>query len=141
MEEQPTNLEVGKLGEDLAEKYLKDRGYEIITRNYRQPWGEIDIVTKSKNKTLTFFEIKTLKKPRFNNEANIKPEDNLTASKLSKLKKICESFANSNPKLITGSRGWQIDLLTIWIKNFSDDQTPSLTEIEKDCEMKHYENI
>lgn len=141
MEEKSLNLKIGKLGEDLAEKYLRDRGYKIITRNYRQPWGEIDIVTKSKNKTLIFFEIKTLKKPKFTGEANIKPEDNLTTSKLSKLKRICESFANSNPKLITNSRGWQIDLLTIWIKNFSDTQTLLLTEIENDCEIKHYQNI
>ena len=42
--------ELGKLGEDLACRYLVDKGYRIIERNYRKPWGELDVIAKSPDK-------------------------------------------------------------------------------------------
>ncbi|MFH0987384.1 MAG: YraN family protein [Patescibacteria group bacterium] len=30
---------LGKIGEDVATEYLKKKGYEIIERNYKKPWG------------------------------------------------------------------------------------------------------
>ena len=40
----PQHLKVGKIGEDIACRYLKDKGYKIIERNFRRKWGEIDII-------------------------------------------------------------------------------------------------
>ncbi len=51
-------LELGRLGEDLALKKIKKLGYKIITRNYRCPLGEIDIIAKH-GEYLVFIEIKT----------------------------------------------------------------------------------
>lgn len=48
----------GKVGEELAAKYLKKRKYKIIERNYRCPFGEIDIIALER-KTLVFIEVKT----------------------------------------------------------------------------------
>lgn len=45
----PQHLKVGKIGEDIACKYLKDKGYKIIERNFRRKWGEIDIVCLKKS--------------------------------------------------------------------------------------------
>ena len=42
------NQEIGKIGEDLAEKYLKNKEYKIIQRNYRCRQGEMDIIAKDK---------------------------------------------------------------------------------------------
>lgn len=50
--------EIGKLGEDLAIKYLKEKGYEIIERNFRCKQGEIDIIAKTKEEYV-FIEVKT----------------------------------------------------------------------------------
>lgn len=47
-----------KLGEDLAEKFLKQKGYKIIERNFRKGYGEIDIIATFQN-TLVFIEVKT----------------------------------------------------------------------------------
>ncbi len=136
------HLTIGKIGESIAQEYLRHKGYRIIAKNYRKPWGEIDLIAKSKDQTLVFFEIKTLRDRELSHPSII-PEDNLTNSKLKKLKKICESFANSNPQIINEKRGWQIDLLTLLLKNPENLNQPklSLTEIEKYCEIKHYENI
>ena len=36
----------GKLGEDLALKFLQKKGYNLIRQNYRIPGGEIDLILK-----------------------------------------------------------------------------------------------
>ena len=40
--------EVGRLGEDIATKYLENLGYDIIERNFMAKQGEIDIIAKDK---------------------------------------------------------------------------------------------
>ncbi|HEX5242698.1 MAG TPA: YraN family protein [Tepidisphaeraceae bacterium] len=49
---------LGDRGENLAARYLRNLGYTIITRNFRCPVGEIDIVARD-GKTLVFVEVKT----------------------------------------------------------------------------------
>ena len=52
--------ETGKLGENIACRYLVENGYKIIERNFRQKWGELDIIAKAPDKTLVFVEVKTV---------------------------------------------------------------------------------
>ena len=54
----------GKEGEDIACKFLKKRGYKILTRNFRTKMGEIDIIAEKKG-TVVFFEVKTRKSRRY----------------------------------------------------------------------------
>lgn len=49
--------EIGKFGEDLAVKYLKNRGYEICKRNHRFGKAEIDIIAQ-RDSLLLFIEVK-----------------------------------------------------------------------------------
>lgn len=49
---------IGSKGEDLAVKFLEGKGYKIISRNYKTPIGEIDIIAEDKG-TLVFVEVKT----------------------------------------------------------------------------------
>lgn len=51
--------EVGRKGEQIAEKFLKSAGYKILERNYRCPVGEIDIIAEEKG-VLVFAEVRTL---------------------------------------------------------------------------------
>lgn len=51
---------IGKKGEDIACKYLKDEKYDIIQRNFFCKQGEIDIIAMDNNQDeLVFFEVKT----------------------------------------------------------------------------------
>lgn len=50
--------EIGNLGEALAAELLKRKGYQILERNYRCAYGEIDIIAARHN-MIAFVEVKT----------------------------------------------------------------------------------
>lgn len=50
--------ELGEIGEQLAVKYLVEKGYRICCRNWRYKHKEIDIITEKDNK-LVVVEVKT----------------------------------------------------------------------------------
>lgn len=49
--------QVGTQYEDMAAEYLAEHGYEIVERNYRNAYGEIDMIAK-KDGVIIFTEIK-----------------------------------------------------------------------------------
>ena len=49
---------LGVLGERLAAEHLVRRGFQILERNYRTRWGELDIIAYD-GRTLAFCEVKT----------------------------------------------------------------------------------
>lgn len=49
---------IGRFGEDVAERYLKQKGYKIIGRNFSCRQGELDIIAEN-NEYLIFVEVKT----------------------------------------------------------------------------------
>lgn len=53
-----TAKKIGDKGENYAVGYLKKLKYRIIERNYRKPYGEIDIIAENKE-YLVFVEVKT----------------------------------------------------------------------------------
>lgn len=138
--------EVGKLGEDIACEYLLNKSFTIIERNFRKPWGELDIITKSPNGVLVFVEVKTIRQyghptgdlPKGDNVATysdqsigiaeLLPEENLTAAKLRKLQRTAYLYAGFNEDLIDDNKGWRIDLVAITINEFGTN-------------IKHFENL
>lgn len=44
-----TSKEKGKKAEELALEYLISKGFEILEKNYKTSFGEIDIIAKKKN--------------------------------------------------------------------------------------------
>ena len=51
------NQTVGKWGEQVAADYLVSQGYDLVARNIRTPYGEIDLVVAAPNLTV-FVEVK-----------------------------------------------------------------------------------
>lgn len=114
---------VGKEGEGIAEKILAERGYRIVERNVRQKFGEIDIVVEDRFGNIHFVEVKTLSA-----KSQLEPEDELTRSKLLKMKKMADWYAGQNPKIVKGN--YQLDLMAV-----------RLGDKEDNSETRFYENL
>ncbi|AYE33087.1 YraN family protein [Clostridium septicum] len=52
------NKDIGNYGEDLAYNYLIHKGYYILKRNFRNRFGEIDLICK-KDGIIIFVEVKS----------------------------------------------------------------------------------
>jgi|SRR3989338_7946556 len=68
----------------------------------------------------------------------IQPEENLTAAKLRKLQRTASLYAGFNDNLIDEKKGWRIDLIAITL--YGEPVEP-LTDFDKNCDIKHFENI
>jgi len=118
---------LGRLGEKIAENFLKKKGYQILDRNYKfqipgdLQKGEIDIVAKKKD-IICFVEVKTLKNPKI----EIFPEEKINFSKKKKIILTAENWLIEN-KVPLESK-WQIDIISIQIKN-------------NETEIFHFENV
>ncbi|MBO5717186.1 MAG: YraN family protein [Alistipes sp.] len=56
-----TQAIIGSRGEDIAQEWLRSRGYYIVERNWRMGPHEIDIIAEHYD-TMHFVEVKTRKK-------------------------------------------------------------------------------
>lgn len=50
--------EIGRKGEKKVAEYLKSQGYTVIKRNYKDRYGEVDIIAED-CENLVFVEVKT----------------------------------------------------------------------------------
>jgi putative endonuclease len=96
------NQKVGRWGEETAAKFLQQHGHEIIARNARTPYGEIDIITRQGEITI-FVEVKTLTSSK-----NFFPEQNVTARKREHMLACAECYAAEN-----AIDHWQIDVIAV----------------------------
>jgi putative endonuclease len=49
---------LGELGEELAARHLEARGFEVVERNFRTRYGELDVIARDA-RFLVFCEVKT----------------------------------------------------------------------------------
>ena len=110
------NQRIGKWGEDTAADYLTERGCEIIARNARTPYGEIDIVARQGDVTI-FVEVKA----RTSNKMGL-PEESITPRKQEHMLACAEHYAAEH-----AIDHWQIDVISIEGKPGSD---PKITYFE-----------
>ncbi|KAF0188581.1 MAG: hypothetical protein FD168_1694 [Desulfobulbaceae bacterium] len=91
---------LGQRGEGLAAEYLQEIGYCIVERNYRNHYGEIDIIAQDwthsafgdKSKTIVFVEVKTRKNNLFSF-----PSEAVTQRKQLQISKVAlEYLAHNN---------------------------------------------
>jgi len=54
-----TRTQMGALGEQLAVEHLTSLGLQIVARNWRCRYGEIDVIAEDIDRTVVFVEVKT----------------------------------------------------------------------------------
>ena len=80
------NKDIGALGEDISESYLKNLGYRILEKNFRCKCGEIDLIAIN-NGYICFIEVKT----RYGINFGI-PAESVTYSKQHKIYKTAQVY-------------------------------------------------
>lgn len=106
--------EIGKIGENIAKTFLMKHDFVIIDTNYGTKYGELDIVA-TKDNVLHFIEVKSVKVINFDSISNLSvaPEDNLTSSKLQKVKISSQIYSRN--KFVTSETPQCIDLACVYI--------------------------
>lgn len=85
---------LGKLGEERALKFLKERGYKIVAENYRWRGGEIDIIARDGD-CLAFIEVKARASQSFG-----LPEEAITDYKKRRIIRTARRYiAEHNPEV------------------------------------------
>lgn len=113
---------IGRIGEDIAVKYLENKGFLVIGRNYLKKCGEIDIIAQ-KGKILHFIEVKSVSREKighfadgFNDHVSretdsYRPEDNIHPSKLKRLARTIQVYLlEKYPK---GEPEWVFDAIVV----------------------------
>lgn len=85
-----TRLALGKRGEELAVDTLRQKGYDIVTRNYRCLYGEVDIVARQQD-TWVFVEVRTRRGQKFGS-----PEESITPKKRKHLLETTQHYLQTN---------------------------------------------
>jgi len=80
------NKVIGRIGEELAWKLLREKGYILIEQNYSTKWGEMDLICKD-NGVLVFVEVKTKKGLDFG-----LPEEMFTPGKRGQVKRLATMY-------------------------------------------------
>lgn len=81
-------FEFGRNAEGLAAAFLKEQGFVIVQQNYRQSFGEIDIVARDRDgETLCFVEVKAREHDHYGH-----PFEAVTASKQKTIRKVAQMY-------------------------------------------------
>ncbi len=119
--------QLGDTGEGVVCRYLEDRGYEVVGRNYLRPWGEIDIVAQ-KAKKLYFVEVKSVSREsggvggagnglpaggQVTREPAYRPEENVHPAKIKRLYRAIQTYLLDHkvPETIE----WQLDVACVYL--------------------------
>ena len=95
---------LGHRGEEIACRFLGEKGYQILSTNYRCRWGEVDIVARD-GEELVFVEVRTRHSAEYG-----APEESLTAAKVRRLLATSHHYLQQHAD---AESGWRIDLVCI----------------------------
>ena len=77
----------GRAGETAAEKYLEEKGYHFLARNFKRTHGEIDLIMED-GETLVFIEVKSRTNRRYG-----EPKEAVTPFKQQHVRYTAKAFA------------------------------------------------
>ena len=129
-----TSQRLAAWGEDQAASFMQEKGYRVVARNVRTPYGEIDLVAQldfadeiarcdhlSSTSLTVFVEVKTRRASGFGY-----PEMSVTAKKRVHLLDSAQAYLQLHPEL---AGDWRIDVIAIRLKGSEDSP-----------EILHFEN-
>lgn len=112
------NKETGRIGEQLAEQLLTEKGYRVFQRNFSTRFGEIDLICNDGD-VLVFVEVKTKRGLDFG-----MPEEMYTKGKADRVKRMATVYLEGR------EINCRIDMVAIVL---GDNNRPQ--------RMTHYQNV
>ena len=105
-EERREAVEFGKVGEEMATRYLVDQGYTILERNYRKGHLELDIIALEEGE-LVIVEVKTRTDDTF-----LSPENAVVHKKRQAMIRLANQYVKSHGR----TENVRLDVIAI-VKN------------------------
>ncbi len=115
---------IGGDGEQIAADFLKKKGHSIVEKNYRRPWGEIDIITIYGD-VVHIIEVKAMEVADFSRERAHDPQELVDRRKLRKVVRTASFYMENN----RDTREYQIDVIAV-LMNYNT-RTARCTYIEQ----------
>ena len=113
------NRQKGTLGEEIALKYLTEKGYKLIDKNWHySKSAEIDLIMKNDN-TLIFVEVKSRSNLNFGH-----PFEAITQNKMKNIKLAVIAYLNDHQNL-----------------KFNNYRIDGIAIIKEPFTIEHLENI
>lgn len=90
-----TSSELGARGEQAAARHLAAQGWQVIERNWRCPYGEVDIVAKDAEGVTVLVEVKT----RRELDGEVAPEEAVDEQKRRRYRVLAASYLAEHPSV------------------------------------------
>lgn len=109
---------LGRWGEIQAAEYLHRQGYEILARNIRTAYGEIDLLARQ-GEQFVFVEVRTRASSSLG-----PPELSISPRKLAHMRSAAEAYMLSQPE----ASAWRLDMIAV--RRYPGDQPPEILHFE-----------
>jgi putative endonuclease len=96
--------QIGRWGEDAAAAFLVKNGYDIVARNVRTPYGEIDLIARQGGE-LVFVEVKARTSLAFG-----LPETGITPQKKRHMLDAITSYMQDHPE---DEGAWRVNVIAV----------------------------
>ncbi len=102
--------ERGRAAEDAALVELKRRGWRLVERNYRRPFGEIDVIVRQRGR-LAFVEVRSR-----SGDYLADPLDSIDEIKQAKLRRIAEHWLGTHPTSGPEAKDEAIEFIVVGVR-------------------------
>jgi putative endonuclease len=110
---------LGRWGEDIAAEFVQQKGFEILGRNFRTAYGELDIIGLGQG-IVVFFEVKTRTTDEFG-----MPESSITPQKQLHLIQAAQAYLQEHEEI---EGDWRVDIIAL--RGRPGDQKPQIEWFE-----------
>jgi putative endonuclease len=102
---------LGRAGEDLVCARLRSRGWQIIERNARTRYGELDLIAMTPDRQLVFVEVKTRRAASMRGPAT--PAESVGPAKARRIRRLAAAWLQTKPGV--GARAIRFDVAGVEI--------------------------
>jgi putative endonuclease len=116
--------ELGRQGEQLAARYLTDRGYRIVERNWRCSYGELDIIAERGGR-IAIVEVKTRSSTAYGH-----PFEAITPVKAARLRRLASLWCDEHGRTL---REVRIDAIAVLLSSGAPPEQAVVEHLEGVC--------